>query len=269
MVIPALRQGEYFARVSAVDADHFEGAFTPVASVRVVTPRLVPTPTPYRSLVELGAGLRCGLDGAALEPVAVALAVERRTAHTLRCALEGRDDAAVEQALPALSRSPLTLVTRLVVPEVRAREGHVRVRVIDHEGVDLTRDELRVRASGGVVAGDLSAAVPAEPGVWLVPVRWSEGVRSFALTVEVAGADPLRSEALVPPRCRARPRRQIPSPAGSSCAASCTSATCSRSTSATARPRTSEAMRRASPRASAAPRAWASTCCARARVAMG
>lgn len=199
MAIPALDVGDYFVRVSAVDADRFEGPFAPVSRVRVVNPRPVPTNAAYRSLLILGQGLRCGLDGAATEPVTAPIALERRASHTLRCALEGRDDSPAEVVIPALSRSPLTLVTRLVVPEARAREGHVRVRVIDHEGEDLRREDLRVRVSPGVTAGDLTAPPSPDPGVFLLPVRWTEAVREFSVTVEVAGADPLRSEALVPP----------------------------------------------------------------------
>lgn len=199
MAIPALAVGDYFVRVSAVDADRFEGPFAPVSRVRVVNPRPVPTATPYRALLILGQGLRCGLDGAAMEPVTAPISLERRASHALRCALEGRDDSPAEVVIPALSRSPLTLVARLVVPEVRAREGHVRVRVIDHEGEDLRREDLRVRVPAGVTAGDLAAPPSADPGVFLLPVRWTESVRAFSVTVEVAGADPLRSEALVPP----------------------------------------------------------------------
>lgn len=199
MAIPALAVGDYFVRVSAVDADRFEGPFAPVSRVRVVNPRPVPTAVAYRSLLILGQGLRCGLDGAATEPVTAPISLERRASHTLRCALEGRDDSPAEGVIPALSRSPLTLVTRLVVPEVRAREGHVRVRVIDHEGEDLRREDLRVRVSPGVTAGDLTAPSSPDPGVFLLPVRWTEAVREFQVTVEVSGADPLRSEALVPP----------------------------------------------------------------------
>ena len=199
MAIPALEIGDYFVRVSAVDADHFEGPFAPVSRVRVVNPRPVPTATPYRSQLILGQGLRCGLDGAAMDPVTAPISLERRASHTLRCALEGRDDSPAEVVIPALSRSPLSLVTRLVVPEARAREGHVRVRVIDHEGEDLRREELRVRVSSGVTAGDLAAPSSPDPGVFLLPVRWTEAVREFSVTVEVSGADPLRSEALVPP----------------------------------------------------------------------
>lgn len=199
MTIPALEVGDYFVRVSAVDADRFEGPFAPVSRVRVVNPRPVPTAAPYRSLLILGQGLRCGLDGAAMEPVTAPISLERRASHALRCALEGRDESPAEAVIPALSRSPLSLVTRLVVPEVRAREGHVRVRVIDHEGEDLRREELRVRVSPGVTAGDLVAPASPDPGVFLLPVRWTEAVRDFSVTVEVPGADPLRSESLRPP----------------------------------------------------------------------
>jgi hypothetical protein len=198
--------GEYFVRVSAVDGERFEGPFAEAARVRVVVPRLVPTPTPYRSLVELGAGLRCGVDGAPLEPVLASVPIERRRAHTVRCTLaEGRDEDAVAREFPAESRAPFTVVARLVVPDDRAREGHVRVHVIDHAGVDLARDELTARGPDGVTVGALAAPTPAEPGVWLVPVRWTAAVRDFALTLQVAEGDPLRTERFTVPAVPAPP----------------------------------------------------------------
>lgn len=199
VVVPGLRAGTYYARVSAVDAERFEGPFAPVAAVRVVTPRLLPTPVAYRSLVGLGEGLRCGLDGAPLASVSAALPVERRRAHTLRCALEGGDDAAaVETSLSATARAPLTLIARLVVPDPLAREGHVRIQVIDHEGETVDGETLRVRAPAGVTAGELSRATSGDPGFWLAPVRWTESVRGFALDVR-AGDDALRTETFVTP----------------------------------------------------------------------
>jgi len=193
LVAPDLAPGEYFARVSAVDADRFEGPFADAARVRVVAPRLVPTATAYRSLIELGPGLRCGVDGAPLEPVLASVAIERRRAHTLRCVVaEGRDEAQVAHEVPPEARGPYTVVARLVVPDASAREGHVRVHVIDHAGVDLTREEIRVVAPQGVVTGDLADG---GGGVWLAPVRWTAAVREISLGLDVGDASPLRTEA--------------------------------------------------------------------------
>lgn len=208
LVAPDLAPGEYFARVSAVDGDHFEGPFVDAARVRVIAPRLVPTAVAYRSLVELGAGLRCGVDGGALEPVLAAVEVERRRAHTLRCTLaEGRDEDAVAHEVPPETRGPYTVVARLVVPDARERAGHVRVHVIDHAGVDLAREEIHPIAPQGVTAGDLTDE---GGGVWRVPVRWTAAVRDLSLALDVGESAPLRTEAFRVPDVPAPPPPRDP-----------------------------------------------------------
>lgn len=203
VVIPGLHTGRYFVRVSAVDLDRFEGPFTPVAPVRVVNPHLIPTADPYRARSLLGDGLRCGLDGAELTPLTGSLSVDRQRAHTLRCAL-GDGDAAVETTLPALPADPHTLIARLVVPDEREREGVVRVRVVDHEGLSVDGSSLQVIAPQGVVAGAVRAAD--EPGLWLVPVEWSESLRSFSLAIRVAGGETLRTAQFELPYVQPPPR---------------------------------------------------------------
>lgn len=74
-----LPPGGYFARVSAIDADGFEGpagaaAAVQVGRVQVQAGRLLVTP-----------GLACGLDGAAPQAVAGPLEVDPARPHELRC----------------------------------------------------------------------------------------------------------------------------------------------------------------------------------------
>ncbi len=90
--------GTYFARVSAIDADLFEGAFSEVASLRVV--KVTPTVGTLGS-VDVGTGMFCGLDGAQLAPVIAPIALPPGKPHTLRCALDEKGEGAAELALDA------------------------------------------------------------------------------------------------------------------------------------------------------------------------
>ncbi|MEZ4409926.1 MAG: LysM domain-containing protein [Polyangiales bacterium] len=181
--------GRYHARVSAVDADGLEGPPSDVARVVVARPRWVPSPRPHRATLELPAGLYCGLDGAALALTGEGPAPEadRLSPHSLRCALDADGARSATTTLPAERRGPFTVVARLVDADGATRSARVRVRLVDASG-----DDVRERAPGvavvdapSVTAGEVSADPGAEPGVWSVPLRWSDGAREVRLRLAV------------------------------------------------------------------------------------
>lgn len=107
----AVPPGDYFARVSAIDGDEFQGPPSATARVRVVHigHALEPVATgagagEARGRVELPAGLRCTLDGQAVAGAAVQ-AVPTRP-HVLRCAAAGSEKDAAELTLPVLREEP-------------------------------------------------------------------------------------------------------------------------------------------------------------------
>ena len=105
----AVPPGDYFARVSAIDGDEFQGPPSATARVRVarvghaLEPVAAGAGTPG-GRVELPAGLRCTIDGQAVAGAVVQVVPTRP--HVLRCAAAGTAQDAAELTLPALGEEP-------------------------------------------------------------------------------------------------------------------------------------------------------------------
>jgi hypothetical protein len=192
-----LSPGEHFVRVSALDADHYEGPFGAVARVAVVSTALTPTAEPYRESLSLPAGVRCAIDG---EPVAAgsATVLDRLRPHALRCTPEG-EEAAAEATLARAVRAPYRVSATLEEADPVARRGRVRVRLLDRSDVAYAEAAFAAQARGGPVSADEGRATDAA-GEWMVPVRWSVGATSFSLHLTLAAADAVDTDDLALPR---------------------------------------------------------------------
>lgn len=187
--VPDVAPGVYHVRVSAIDAERFQGP--PGEAVRVVVSRVALAPAAAagpgrRATVTVAAGLFCGLDGASLAPVTGPFEVDRLRAHTLRCAADAAGAGTAEFAIAAERLGPLRVELRLDGADARAGTATARLRVLDGAGAPLVRDSLDVEAVGeGVTAGAASPVGAADPGVYAVPVSWVAGARTAALRVRV------------------------------------------------------------------------------------
>ncbi len=196
LAVPAVPAGNYFVRVSAFDAEHFEGPFGDVAPVSVVVPRLTDTDRPYQQSLVLPADVRCALDGAAVDTAASTL-VDRLREHTLRCGAESLGDDAAQTTFARVRRSPFRVTATLDGADASARRGEVRLRVVDQRDVPYAESALRVEARGGSADG---ARAGATPGEWTVPVRWAEGATSLSLRVTPDDGNAVDTEAISLPR---------------------------------------------------------------------
>ncbi|MBI5517999.1 MAG: LysM peptidoglycan-binding domain-containing protein [Deltaproteobacteria bacterium] len=178
--------GRFHARVSAVDAERFEGPYSPVASVTVVSPRRVPTARAHRAVMELPPAVACAIDDAPLAPsTGVSTPFDTLEAHRLRCALTPTGTAA-EAPIEPEGLGALRVVAHLDRETSGASEGRLRVLVLDREGERVTRPGLRLVVPEGVTA--LGAVEPsAEPGVYLLAVRWTVATARFAVRAELEG----------------------------------------------------------------------------------
>lgn len=79
--------GSYVVRVSAIDADKFEGKWSPVASFTVSRLALVPLPHGRARLETEDKALACAIDGGASQALPIELARDVR--HTFSCARAG------------------------------------------------------------------------------------------------------------------------------------------------------------------------------------
>jgi hypothetical protein len=104
-----LAPGRWFARVSAIDADQFEGPFSSVSEVRVARVETTPSPKAGAVVVTLDGGsepLYCGTGDQALALVQGPLELEARTAIRLRCAIAAAGEGAAELSIPPLPPPP-------------------------------------------------------------------------------------------------------------------------------------------------------------------
>ncbi len=193
LAVPAVPAGNYFVRVSAFDAEHFEGPFSDVVPVSVVVPRLADTDRPYQQTLVLPADVRCALDGVAVDTTASTL-VDRLREHTLRCGAESVGEDAVQTTFAAIRRSPFRVTATLDAPDAHARSGQVRLRVVDQRDVPYAEGGLRVEARGG--AAPEGARAGASAGDWVVPVRWNAGATSLSLRLTPDGGEAVDTEAL-------------------------------------------------------------------------
>ena len=179
--IPDVEPGAYFMRVSAVDADGFQGPPSEVVSTTVARAASAVDASGARR-VTVSLGLFCGLDGAPLALVSdAAIEVERRRQHTLRCALDAAGEGAVERVFEAERVGPLRVEASLSTSDATQRTASARVRVRDASGAPVAREGLRVEsANPAVLAGDLNA-VEGSAGDYDVALQWTRGTRDVTL----------------------------------------------------------------------------------------
>lgn len=186
--VPDVEPGVYHVRVSAIDAEGFQGP--PSEPMRVVVSRVVATPatgqgTARRVTITPAEGLFCALDGASLGPIAGPIEFDRLRAHTLRCALSASGEGATEFTLPAERLGPLQTGLQLGAVDARAGRATARLELRDGEGVPVVRDAIVVEPVGEGLTVEGTSPSPSSPGGYDVSLAWSPGVRSAVLRVRV------------------------------------------------------------------------------------
>lgn len=179
--IPRVPPGSFFMRVSAVDDDGFQGPPSAVVATTVARVSTAVDGSGART-VNVSSGLFCGLDGAPLAAVADRpTALDRRRAHTLRCAVDAEGGGAVERAFEATRLGPLRVDAAMRLSDARQRTASVRVRVFDATGAAVPREGLRVESTNAsVLVGDLNP-VEGSAGEYDVALMWTRGARAVAL----------------------------------------------------------------------------------------
>ncbi len=210
-------QGTYFARVSAIDNDQFEGTAGPVAKLLVSRLAMRPAEPKRRAAVTVPVGVICELDREAPQaprsidreapqaprsidreaPQAGAgsLALSPGRGHVLRCSAAG--DAAsggagtpaesVEVRIPAEQAGPMVGVVapgpaRFLQAGTGQRELTLRLR--DAEGKPLSG--LRLDGSAGPAATLGLIGETTEPGAYRTRLSWQPGTETLALRFRTA-----------------------------------------------------------------------------------
>ena len=185
-----LPPGSYAARVSAIDADAFEGKWSSAAAFTVS--RLTMRPLPHRrtSVETPEVGLVCALDGGAAQGFPIEL--DRNQAHSLSCT------SAAGAGTLELDELPIRAVSASAdMPRQSGRAGTLRVRLTDEADLPLDRLEVTAEPAEGLTVGRFERF--AAPGVYVAPISWVRGTGPRKLTLRVAGTHVVSTNELVLP----------------------------------------------------------------------
>ncbi|MFO0661658.1 MAG: FecR domain-containing protein [Polyangiaceae bacterium] len=115
----------YFARVSAIDDDQFEGPWGQTLSFTVVSLSTSTGDNKHKTRLSFSSTLvTCSLDGSALN-ADQAIEIDTLTAHVMRCEAKSNSSLAVEKKFPSTSRGALSSI---VEPARRVSDYEVLVR---------------------------------------------------------------------------------------------------------------------------------------------
>lgn len=182
LAVPDVEPGTYHVRVSAIDAERFQGSPSEALTTVVARVNVAPAPGPgRRGTVTVTPALLCSLDGGAFSETRTPAEIDRLHPHTLRCALDASGTGAADYAIAAERLGPLHAELQIVGLDAHARTATARVSVRDVQNAPVTLGGLRVESTTeGVTLGALSSS---EPGVYLTPLSWT--AQSTAASVRV------------------------------------------------------------------------------------
>lgn len=189
--------GDYYVRVSAVDAAGAEGPMSAATRVRVARVSVLPGGEGKRAQVAIeGKDLYCSLDGAPLSPVLEPLPLSPAREHLVRCATvssNARPEQTVEKRVTAAQSGPL--VSRLepgavsfTQPDPKAQIAATGTRQVtlvlsDAAGTPVTGATVRVESVGGA---QVSAVKESQtPGSYVATVTWTAGQTGHSLRYTV------------------------------------------------------------------------------------
>lgn len=180
-----LLPGSYFTRVSAIDDDKFEGAFSEVARVDVAGVKIVDGDAKTLGSVQVD-GFACGLDDTRLVARTVPVPVLPRKPHKLRCAMTADATDVATMALPIMKGGDLVLTPSVgpIVPTPEGAERLITVRVKEADGSPVT--DAKIDAVIKVAGVTIGPVEPLEGGAYAALVKWKRGLpdASVHLTVE-------------------------------------------------------------------------------------
>ena len=196
----AVAPGKFFARVSAIDADAFEGAYGAVleADLGVISAAVTSQTTSTLAIV----GVACGQDGGG-EAEGRPLLIDTTREHRIRCVAPGAPP--VEWTTPA---RPFELqVARAEIQSAASGERELLVILRDGAGAPFSSPRVAV-----VVSGEDAAETALANGVYRTPLRHQPGAR-LAFQVKVDGVDKAQGSvdgpAPPPPAAPSRARLEL------------------------------------------------------------
>lgn len=166
--------GDWYARVSAIDALGLDGLPSPAAHVVVAAPSIVPgaeatESSPARpATLRAPAGVLCGVDGARLALVPDPVRLTPARAHTVRCARDASGADAQEFTVSARDAGPVLHDVQLRATGASGRV--LSLRLSDLSGIPIPYATVRVTSDEGVLLDELREA--SERGVYVAAIQW-------------------------------------------------------------------------------------------------
>ena len=171
--------GDYYIRISAVNADGLEGQASAPVRVRVARVTVLSGSEGRRASVAVeGKDLFCGLDGGPLSAVADPLPLSPAREHTLRCATvaqNARPEESAQQVISATQSGPLVSRVEPGAVSFTQTEGQRQVTLVlsDAAGTPVTGANVTAEGTGGLQVSPVRET--ATPGSYLSTVKWTAG----------------------------------------------------------------------------------------------
>ncbi len=174
--------GTYFVRVSAIDADGFEGAFSPAQRVIVGDIKVTPK-GPRRASVEVTPnGAYCGVAGGPLAPTAGAFEIDTVRATSVRCAITA-DGAVTVREIAGAKVGPRVASATVTHTKENFDEGELKIVLTDAEKAPLDGVEVKPVPGDDASIGVFVSA--GAPGTYKAPARWKHGAAQLGFAVHV------------------------------------------------------------------------------------
>lgn len=171
--------GDYYIRISALNADGLEGQASAPVRVRVARVTVLSGSEGRRATVAVeGKDLFCGLDGGPMTAVADPLPLSPAREHTLRCATvaqNARPEESAQQVISAAQSGPLVSRVEPGAVSFTPTEGQRQVTLVlsDAAGTPVTGATVTGEGTGGLQVSQVRET--ATPGSYLATVKWTPG----------------------------------------------------------------------------------------------
>jgi hypothetical protein len=181
-----LTAGNYFVRVSGIDADDLDGAWSAPSSFRVEGPVIHPAQIGHSvAMLTVPAGLPCGLDTSPLRVQSAPIELTPGRNHVLRCDRGEAGGGIAQMQISAEQAGPLQHQVR-ITPDATSDVHSITIRLTDARGYGIPYATLVVQAPAGVRVDPITEGT--ERGTYIGTVRWPAAVGRGAVRITVNGA---------------------------------------------------------------------------------
>jgi hypothetical protein len=220
-----LGAAHYYARVSAIDDEGFEGPYAATVRMTAMLARLIRNAEGKATTAQITPGnVYCALDNGRLAPLSTALKKSRGAFRKLRCGPSADARLASEIDIPTPIQLPYKIAATLASPDGDARRALLVVKVADAAGQPVAASRLALTLPSTIGAGSMEEELA--DGEYRGAIWWDEGTKELALRLSVDGSEELSVATLALPGATVAPvvEAQAPEappavarPAGCSC----------------------------------------------------